>query len=514
MKRTSSTDLFLLIKSLDKGEKRNLRLMAKVVVRGGSKRYMELYEVMDGQDAPDEEALVARFGDQLPSLKHYLHGLILRCLSHFDTSPSATFAATREQARILMEKELFGQAEKLLDRAIEDARAHEWWAELSQLLSLKILLPVSSKRMAKLDKDGKRLQAYREAEEAAHRNHQLVRDLTALAAQIKQIVRLPAYAIGLPSRAALREKTLADPVMAQWNPDYPLKGHYICHKIVALLENDTYSPNWRQAVNQIHALVTAHPAVFDSIWLDWFPFVGQLVAVHAQERDFEAAEIGYQHLKTLVKLYGKFRFHYLSRLTWLHIHIAVCQGDPRLLITALEVEERGMEVYINKINLKEAAFIYFIFSFGYFMLGNPKLALPWINRANTLRADRNSVVMDFNLRKWNILVHYDLQNYRIVETEYQSLKRLMVKHNALSVSDRFFMRTVRKLLNQVEAEEADQDLYERLLGRYEVLLSAHSSADWSERGVHLWAWLRAKTDGRPPCVYTWYLQRSTSRPES
>ena len=82
------------------------------------------------------------------------------------------------------------------------------------------------------------------------------------------------------------------------------------------------------------------------------------------------------------------------------------------------------------------------------------------------------------------------------------------------VSDRFFMRTVRRLLKQVVAEEPDPYLYERLLGRYEVLLKAHASADWLERSVHLWAWLRAKTDGKPPCVYTWYLQRSALRPAS
>lgn len=513
MKKTPSTDLFLLIKSLDKGEKRNLRLMAKVVVRGGPKRYMELYEMLDSLEAPDEEALAARFGDQLPSLKHYLYGLILRSLSHFDTSPSSTFAATREQARILMEKELFGQAEKLLDRAIDDARTHEWWAELGQLLSLKILLPVSSKRAARLDKDGKRLQSFREAEEAAHRHHQLIRDLTALAARVKQTIRLPINAIGLPGRAALQEETLAHPLMAHWNPDYPLKAHYICHKIVALLYNDTYSPRWRHAVNQIHALVTAHPAIFDSHWLDWFPYVGQLVAVYAQERDFEAAEQCYQQLRTLASLYGKFRFHILSRLTWLHIHIAVCKGDPRVLTMVLEEEEGAMYAYIDKIDVKDA-FIFYIFSFGYFMLGKPKLALPWINRANALRGDPNSLMVEINLRKWNILVHLEMQNYGIVEAEYQSLKRLMAKRNALSVSDRFFMRTVRRLLKQVVAEEPDPYLYERLLGRYEVLLKAHASADWLERSVHLWAWLRAKTDGKPPCVYTWYLQRSALRPAS
>lgn len=511
MRKTPSTDLFWLIKSLDKGEKRNFKLMAKVVMRGGAKRYMELYELLEGWDAPDEEALARRFGDQLANIKHYLYGLVLRSLSHFDTSHHATFAATREQVRILMEKELFGQAEKLLDRAIEDARSREWWEELSQLLSLKIVLSSHLSTVPDLHKDPKRVEALLDEEERAYRHHKLIRDLQALASMVARKIRQPACAVGSAARQQLRAEVMAHPLMVQHSAAYPVQARYTYHKIVAYLENDVYSSLWREALEQILTLVETYPAIFDSSWLDWFPFTVQLVGAHAQERDFAAADAAYARLTASSQQSSKFRSIYQAKLIWLHIQLEVCRGDATLLAQALQTEEPCAIELLGKVFRREGTLLCFIFTFGHLMLGQPKAALTWIKRFWTINTNMSSSIIHVHLRKWNILAHFDLGNYTVVEAELQSLKRLSLKQGIHSASDRFFQRAMRKLL-KAEEDEDRTDVVERLIARYELLLQNDLHAEWTERMIHLWAWLRAKTDGKPPCAYTWYLQRTAPHP--
>lgn len=507
MRKTPSTDLFSLIRSLDKGEKRNFRLMAKVVARGGTKRYMELYEVLEGWEEVDEDALAQRFGDQLANLKHYLYGLILRSLSHFDTSPSANFAATREQARILMEKGLFTQAEKLLHRAIEDARLHEWWEELGQLISVMITLVTH----AMLEQPGTRLQARIEAlraEEAqAFEHHRRIRDLKELSTNVIHKVRQPQYAMGTPARKALAREIKALPLMAATDATDPVLAQYFHWKVVALLDNDVHSEAWAQAIDRIQDLVERHALIFEPMVLEWMPYVLVRAAAAAQRRDFKSAEAHCARFSALEARSGKYRPLFQAKHTWMKVHLEVCRGDAVLLSEVLEKEETSAMALVLKTYRQEGIFLGCMFALGHWMRGAPKAAIGWIQQTHGLTSGLTLQNVHFNLRKWSILAHFDLKNYSVVEMELKSLKRLSIKQGRMSATDRFFLRALRRLLRAAQAEDTIAVVVEGILDNYEKLLRADPHADWLERSVHFWAWLRAKQDGRPPCVYTWQLHR-------
>jgi tetratricopeptide (TPR) repeat protein len=507
MRKTPSTDLFTLIRSLDKGEKRNFRLMAKVVARGGTKRYLELYEVLEGWDELDEEALARRFGDQLANLKHYLYGLILRSLSHFDTSPSANFAATREQARILMEKGLFPQAEKLLHRAIEDARLHEWWEALGQLLSLMITLITN----AMVEQPGTRLQARIEAlraEEAqAFQHHRHIRDLKELSQVVMHKVRQPQFAMGTQARKALAREIMALPRMAAKDEADPVLAQYTYWKIVALLDNDVHSEVWNHAIAHIEALVEAHATIFEPIVLEWMPYVHVRAATAAQQRDFAVAEDHYARFLALEMRSGKYRTLFQARSAWMRVHMEVCRGDAHRLAQVLRDEQADALALISKTPGRTGMVLGSMFALGHWMSGAPRQALDWLQRPRMMPAGGMLPATAFVLRKWSIMANFDIENYTIVETELKSLKRACVKHGRVSPSDRFFLRAMRKLSKVVQEESHLGTQVDRILDSYEKLLRTDPHADWLERSIHFWAWLRAKQDGRPPCAYTWYLHR-------
>lgn len=125
-----SDDLFHLIKSLTKSEKRHFKLSASL--QKGEKQYLRLFDAIDAQAAYDEEALRRlfageRFLRQLNVAKKYLYDLILRNLRTYqlDTTANARAKDLITSAALLYERGLTAQALRLIEKAIRIARDHE-----------------------------------------------------------------------------------------------------------------------------------------------------------------------------------------------------------------------------------------------------------------------------------------------------------------------------------------------------------------------------------------------------
>jgi tetratricopeptide (TPR) repeat protein len=118
-----SDELFQLIRSMSKSEKRYFKLHASL--QGSRKNYLELFDAIDRQKEYDEEKIRSRFAGetflkQLNVTKHYLYELILRVLRayHSDYTTGTQIRDLLKSADILYEKRLEDQALKLADKAI------------------------------------------------------------------------------------------------------------------------------------------------------------------------------------------------------------------------------------------------------------------------------------------------------------------------------------------------------------------------------------------------------------
>src|SRR6185503_9961139 len=117
-------DLFDLVKSLDKNEKRFISMFASV--QAGEKKYMKLFEVIDKQEKYDEGKIKARFKgekfiNQLTFTKNYLYNFILRGLNiyHSQSSVDAQLKEMIRSAELLLERSLLKQSRSLLQKARE-----------------------------------------------------------------------------------------------------------------------------------------------------------------------------------------------------------------------------------------------------------------------------------------------------------------------------------------------------------------------------------------------------------
>ena len=117
-----SAELFQLVKSLSKSEKRYFKLSSSL--QSGEKNYMKLFDAIELQAEYDEGAIKDKFAGEtfinhLPSEKNHLYSLILKSLRGFYADKSAA-AILQEQLRnieLLVDRALYKECSKIIRKA-------------------------------------------------------------------------------------------------------------------------------------------------------------------------------------------------------------------------------------------------------------------------------------------------------------------------------------------------------------------------------------------------------------
>src|SRR2546423_12681940 len=123
MSKHSSDQLFRLIKSLTKSEKRYFKLFASRHTIGEKNDYVVLFEAIDSQEEYDEKKLMKNFKHafQSPSAiaKARLYEIILRSLDayHANSSIDVEIRKLLHYSEILFKKSLYKDSDKALSKA-------------------------------------------------------------------------------------------------------------------------------------------------------------------------------------------------------------------------------------------------------------------------------------------------------------------------------------------------------------------------------------------------------------
>ena len=133
-----SVELFKLIKSLTKSEKRFFKLTSSL--QAGDKNYLKLFDFIESLDEYDEELVKSTFQTEkfikhLPSEKNHLYRLILKSLRSYYSEQSVSSILKQEikNVEILYTKALYKECDKFVVRAKQLAKETEkfyYWYEL------------------------------------------------------------------------------------------------------------------------------------------------------------------------------------------------------------------------------------------------------------------------------------------------------------------------------------------------------------------------------------------------
>lgn len=132
MSQTPSKDLFELIKSLNRAEKRYFKIFAGRHSLGGKNLYLKLFEAISHQSEYDEPSLKKKFKEELGKgsfavLKNYLYNQLLRSLRAYNAEHSIEFKLRSQlnDLDILFGKGLINQCRKLLNKIRITAEKYE-----------------------------------------------------------------------------------------------------------------------------------------------------------------------------------------------------------------------------------------------------------------------------------------------------------------------------------------------------------------------------------------------------
>lgn len=441
----SSDDLFELLKSLNKHEKRYIRLYSSK--QEGSKIYLQLFDALDKAKIFDEKLFrkqnsKEKFIKHYSFNKHYLYSLIIKCLAAYNSEKSvdAKIHSMIMQCKILFEKTLYSQYFRSIEKAKKYALKHERFGYLLQILEMEKII-IKKEEIQGLKSE----QLYNEAHSALN-NLADIFELSRVAANALYIYRT--YGILRDEgQAGIISGLLKDPILNKDPADFSCKSReafYRVHEIISDIKADF--PAKLQAQLSRYRQVTANPFPFKDYIINYDK--DTLAAVIDSMLALGRLDDAEEYFKIYKNLFVKNK----SDLDDLEITSAIIdyrintkKGDLGRLKNIIPVFENILVKYENKMLIDtELALRYNIVKY-YISAGEFKKALTWANAlmAHPLlhkRADYESY-----LRILNLLIHFELKNYELLKYLLISTYRFLYRRKKLFRLEMLVLEFIRRL---------------------------------------------------------------------
>lgn len=474
--KTSSTDLFFLIKSLSKAERAYFKKYAKRYSDEDTlslKLFEEIEKQVESETEYNEEIIKEKLNkiqnvNQLSVAKNYLYDLVLKSLLIVKSEKSLDDKLDKyiSQIELLMDKTLFEQSLKILRKAKKIAYEHENYSKLYLILQLEKNL-----QFEKVSPNVERLQ-----------NDIFKEELFCLSSLKKksEIQNLSAQITSLMMNSGLiqgeKELKKAKAVMAHPH-------------LQKLDENDSYTI--KVFFYHIHTSYNTLTGDFENNFEYMKRFL-EMVESYPLQIARKATNLLYVSFNmmtacTYCKKYDEF-FYYLERFRTIpeRYKVQTTEFVKYLLFLAFKMElsvffetgqfengvalaesiERKIETYRSKIRDTEILQYYFFIACNYFGVGDYKNSLKWLNKIINRGEPEQRKDLYIHAKLFNLVIHYELGNKEhleyIIKTTYKYIKDRGKLSEFEKVVFRFF-NDIDKKFSEKEIKECFEELHFNLL---------------------------------------------------
>ena len=444
---TPSADLFELIHSLSKNEKRYFRLFASM--QEGEKHYLKLFEAVSAQKRYDETMLIAKLkGGHFPSrfsmVKGYLYGLIIKSLRLYydDLSVNTELRGMISAAEILFHKGLYHHGRKQIIRAKQYAISNEkfiagieacFWE--GKAMNTMGIMKFSEKDFENVYQQGLEFstQQRTESEYEVCMNKLLV--LTTRGGFVREADRLAAM-----------EKIMRAPILQDIKTATSLQSKImfcVMHSFYNYFKGDL-KVSYRYDV-QLKELFENHPRLIRELPGQYINTLFNHIVNCVHMGHFDEADAVVQEMKIVATpaFFGQ------NALTLGKAIVLSVRAELELCVRTAQIKrgialvpliESALVKYHQVIN--EYVFIttYYNIAHIYFMKGNYAVSREWLNKALNNTAILSKQDLYCMARILNLILLYELGNYELLDYALKST------HKMLSRSERLF-RTEHVVLN-------------------------------------------------------------------
>lgn len=464
MSNKASNNLFELIKSLNKSEKRYFKVFSSRHTIGEENSYIKLFDFIDKMEAYDEDKVFAHFKgkallNKFSITKARLYANILKSLDTFHSTSSidAQIFRSIHSAEILYNKGLYKQAEKILQSAEKQAKKHENFnllLEIKQkqkrLIENELYTDVKAVEISKMfseecdlleeiDKHNKLWNIKSLLFQEINRNGKVrdEEDTIKLHQLVEQLEDMDMSTASTKSQYLYHHTQSA----YYFSVNDLRLSHYHLRAIISLLENNV-------------VLAKEQPNIY-------FSTLTNIIYIATRLKEYDDAQENLGKLKNLANP-GKsidLDIKYFSSTFSLELSLLREKGEYEKALDLIPQIEEGYRLYGAHINSLRKAYIDFQVGVIYLALGDYTKALQWINNIlNESKIDQKQDIYCF-AQLINLILHVELNNVRFLPYAINSTKRYLKNRNRIYKFEEIFL----KLIGQFSKSNNVFDLHEKLI---------------------------------------------------
>jgi hypothetical protein len=470
--KTSSTDLFFLIKSLSKAEKAYFKKYAK---RFGDEDTLSLrlFEEIEKQTEADseynEDIIKERLNkienvNQLSVAKNYLYDLVLKSLLNAQSEKSLDdkFDKYIAQAELLMNKTLFEQSLKMLKKAKKIAYEYENYTKLYTILQIEKNL-----YFEKVYPNIEKLQNDIFQEELHCLN--TLKKKSEIQNMSSQITSLMANNGLLQDENQLKKAKaiMAHPYLQKMdeNESYTFKVffyhiHTTYNSIITNFEKTFVY------MKQFLEMVESYPRQIERKATNLLNVSYNMMVACTYCGKYDEFFYYLERFRTIPERYKILSTEYVKSYMFLSFKLELIvffeTGQFENGVTLAESIERKIEAQRSKLRTTEIMQFYFFISSCYFGTGDFKNALKWINKLINFGEPDQRKDLYMHSKLFNLAIHYELDNKEHLDYLAKSTYKFFKDRKKLTMFEKIvldFFNTIHNKITQKEITNSFEELH-------------------------------------------------------
>lgn len=491
-----STELYKLIKSLSKSEKRFFKLSSSL--QSGDKNYLKIFDFIESQGKYDEDALKDEFKSEtfvkhLPSEKNHLYKLILKSLRSYYSEQSISSILKQEikNVEILYNKALYKECEKFVVRAKEVARDHEKFYYWFELLSWEKKLLEEAYESGEFSRN---LDELIEEEEMVIAKLRNLAEYQVIYSKINLIFRSGGFTRNENERKVV--EGIADYHLIKGkNTAISTRASSMCYYIKGLCAatNRNFDDSYI-FFNKTREILDKNPNIKSDSGQRYVLTLSHLLRCYIDGKDFVKAQALINDLRGLEGTKGFNSTDITVRIFTITYNLELAlfhaMGEFQKSVDLIPKIEALEEQFGDKVSKEQEILLTYNKAHSYFGVGDYKKALYYINlvlndNEQNLRQDIYSFA-----RLFNLVLHFELENYDFLEYIIKSTNRYFSKQERDFEVETVCIKHIRKL-SKILSQNERVAVFVAMKEELDMLLQDHNEKVVLEY-FNITAWVESK----------------------
>jgi tetratricopeptide (TPR) repeat protein len=491
-----STELYKLIKSLTKSEKRFFKLSSSL--QSGDKNYLKIFDFIEGQGKYDEDALKEEFKSEtfvkhLPSEKNHLYKLILKSLRSYYSEQSISSILKQEikNVEILYNKALYKECEKFVVRAKEVARDHEKFYYWFELLSWEKKLLEEAYESGEFSRN---LDELIEEEEMVIAKLRNLAEYQIVYSKINLIFRSGGFTRNENERKVV--EGIADYHLIKGkNTAISTRASSMCYYIKGLCAatNRNFDDSYT-FFNKTREILDKNLNIKYDSGQRYVMTLSHLLRCYIDGKDFVKAQALIDDLRGLEGTKGFNSTDITVRIFTITYNLELAlfhaMGEYQKSVELIPKIEALEEQFGDKVSKEQEILLTYNKAHSYFGVGDYKKALYYINlvlndNEQNLRQDIYSFA-----RLFNLVLHFELENFDFLEYIIKSTNRYFSKQERDFEVETVCIKHIRKL-SKILSQNERIAVFVAMKEELDLLLQDHNEKVVLEY-FNITAWVESK----------------------